>query len=219
MKDLVIVGTSTFGEVVLEYFREYSEYRVVAFACHAAHKRAESHCDLPVVTLEDLERTHPPGAVTVFVAIGYRRMNQFRRDTYLELKARGYSFATFVAPDVKLWKSNRIGENVFIFERNVIQPYVEIGDDTVLWSGNHVGHHSRLGSHVFVASHVVISGACRIGDRSFIGVNATFHDGITIGERCLVGAGAVVSKDARDGEVYVPYATKPFPKSSDQLEF
>ena len=35
---------------------------------------------------------------------------------------------------------------------------VRIGNDVVLWSGNHIGHDSTIGDHCFIASHVVVSG-------------------------------------------------------------
>lgn len=219
MKDLVVVGTALFAEVVRDYFHEFSDYRVRAFACHEKHRDREEFCGVPVVTVESMEQHFGTDETSVFVAIGYRKMNKLRQSTYEELKAKGYSFATFVAPNVKIWGNNRIGENVFIFENNVIQPHVSIGNNTVLWSGNHIGHHSAIGNHCFISSHVVVSGSCRIGDNCFIGVNATLHDNLSIGAENLIGAGAVISRNTRDREVYVPSTTKVFPKSSDQLEF
>ena len=48
-----------------------------------------------------------------------------------------------------------IGENTFIFEANVVQPGVTVGDNVVLWSGNHIGHDSVIEDHCFIASHAV----------------------------------------------------------------
>jgi sugar O-acyltransferase (sialic acid O-acetyltransferase NeuD family) len=219
MKSLVVVGTGLFAEVVRDYFHEFTDNRVVAFACHAQRKTTDSLSGLPVVTLEQLETTHPASQVQLFVAIGYGKMNKLRQAVYQEMKARGYGFVTFIAPNVKTWSTNVIGENVFIFENNVIQPYVKIGNNTMLWSGNHIGHHSTIGNHCFIASHVVISGSCQVGDNTFIGVNATLHDGISIGVENLIGAGAIIGRNTHDREVYVPITTKVFPKSSDQMEF
>jgi sugar O-acyltransferase (sialic acid O-acetyltransferase NeuD family) len=219
MKKLVIVGAGLFAEVVRDYFHEYTDYRVHAFACHAEYKECSQYCGVQVLSIEELDRHYAPGEVELFVAIGYRKMNKLRQAVYEELRGRGYMFASFIAPDVKRWSSNLIGENVFIFEGNVIQPHVRIGDNTILWSGNHIGHHSIIGRHCFVSSHVVVSGSCKIGDNSFLGVNSTLHDGLSIGAENLIGAGAVVARDTRDGEVFVPSATKAFPKTSDQLEF
>ena len=67
-----------------------------------------------------------------------------------------------------------------MFEDNTIQPFARIGDDVILWSGNHIGHHSTIGDHCFITSHVVVSGNVHVGERSFIGVNATLRNSITI---------------------------------------
>ena len=84
----------------------------------------------------------------------------------------------------------------------LLQPFVEIGNNVILWSGNHIGHHSSIADNVFVASHVVISGQVRIGAGTFIGVNVTIGDHISVGEDCVVGAGALVLKDAGPGTVF-----------------
>ena len=57
------------------------------------------------------------------------------------------------------WSDLDVGENTFVFEYNVIQPFVKIGNNVVLWSGNHIGHHVVIADHCFITSHVVISGA------------------------------------------------------------
>lgn len=219
MKDMVVVGTALFAEVVRDYFQEYTDYRVRGFACHAQYKNQDTFGGLPVVSIEELDLYYPPGEIEVFVAIGYRNMNKLRQASYEELKAKGYSFASFIAPNVKTWSSNRFGENVFIFENNVIQPHVQIGFNTILWSGNHIGHHSSIGNHCFISSHVVVSGSCKIGNNCFLGVNSTLHDSLNIGPENLIGAGAVIARDTQEREVFVPNTTKAFPKTSDQLEF
>lgn len=219
MKDLVVVGTALFAEVAKDYFHEFTDYRVRAFSCHAEFKTEDCFSGLPVVDLERLEEQFGVDDVTIFVAIGYRKMNKLRQAVYEDLKTREYRFATFIAPNVKVWSSSSIGENVFIFENNVVQPYVTIGNNTILWSGNHVGHHSSIGNHCFIASHAVISGSCSVGDNSFVGVNATLHDGVVVGRENLIAAGAIVGRNTNDKEVFVPNTTKAFPKASDQLEF
>jgi UDP-3-O-[3-hydroxymyristoyl] glucosamine N-acyltransferase len=102
----------------------------------------------------------------------------------------------------------RIGDNCFIFEDNTIQPFVTIGSNVTLWSGNHIGHHSTIKDHCFIASHVVVSGGVEIGECTFIGVNATLRDHIKIGERCVIGAGALLLADAEPEGVYIGAGTE-----------
>ncbi len=216
---LIIVGTGLFAEMAREYFNELSDYNVEAFSCHEKYKEADSIYELPLISVEDLVKKHLPQDVTLFVAIGYGEMNKIRQRVYEELKAHGYSFATFVYPGVKIWDNATLGDNVFIFEDNTIQPYTRIGSNTIFWSGNHIGHHSSIGSHCFISSHVVVSGSCHIGNNVFIGVNATLHDSLNIGDECLIGAGAIINKNTQAKSVFVPAATKIFPKNSEEIGF
>ena len=218
-RKLVIVGTGLFGQVAKDYFNELSNYQVVAFACHERYRQADSIHGIPLCSVEKITLSYPPSEAAIFIAIGYTRMNKIRQATYGEIKAKGYTCPTFVHPNVRIWNSTTLGDNVFIFEDNTIQPYTKIGNNTILWSGNHVGHHSVVGENCFISSHVVISGSCKVGNNVFLGVNSTLHDGLTIGDECLIGAGAIISKSTRSKQVYAPAATKPFSKDSEELGF
>lgn len=218
-KKLVIVGTGLFAEVACVYFEEFTDYTVAAFSCHESYQTGDEIYGRRLLTIENLAPDYSPTDTDIFVAIGYGQMNKTRQRVYEEMKERGYSCATFVHPGVKIWDSTTVGDNVFIFEDNTIQPFTKIGSDTVLWSGNHIGHHSIISEHCFISSHVVISGSCTIGSNVFIGVNSTLHDSLTIGDECLIGAGAIISKNTTSKGVYVTQATKVFPKASDQIGF
>jgi sugar O-acyltransferase (sialic acid O-acetyltransferase NeuD family) len=155
----------------------------------------------------------------MFIALLYRDMNGVRADFYRRAKELGYRLATYVSSRAFVWRNAKLGDNCFVFENNVVQPFVEIGADTILWSGNHVGHHSRIGCHCFLASHVVISGFVTTGDYCFFGVNASVSDKIKIGNRCLVGANTFIAKDAPDGRLFKGVRTEPDAKrSSDDIE-
>jgi len=216
---LIIVGTGLFAGVAKAYYEEFTDYYIVAFACHEKYKKSDTIYDKPLRTIEKIKEEYPVADYDVFVAIGYGKMNKMRQTVYEEIKDLGYNFASFIYPNVKIWDSTTIGDNVFIFEDNTIQPFTKIGNNTILWSGNHIGHHSTIGNHCFISSHVVISGACRIGNNVFIGVNSTFHDSLKIGNEALVGAGAIISRDIMDKEVYVPSRTSVYKKRSDEIGF
>jgi len=205
---IVVVGTGTMGQVVDEYFRD-SPYDVVAFAATKEFISGPEYLGRPLVDVAGIARgPYRPSAVKLFIAIGYVKLNHTRAHFYEQAKRDGYELISYVHPSVPLWKSNEVGDNVFIFEHNTIQPFVRIGNDAILWSGNHIGHHSRIGDHCFISSHVVVSGYCEVGDYSFLGVNATLADGVKVGRACLIGAGALIAKSTGDGELYAGDATK-----------
>jgi len=169
------------------------------------------------VPFEELVERHPPGEVSLLVAIGFSKVNKARATVYDECKALGYELISYVSSKAMFWPDVPIGDNCFVFEANVVQPGVQIGSDVVLWSGNHIGHDVTIGDHCFVASHVVVSGNVTIGDHCFLGVNATVRDGITIAPRCVIGAGALVMKDTEEGTVLSVRGTQPHDLKSWEL--
>jgi UDP-3-O-[3-hydroxymyristoyl] glucosamine N-acyltransferase len=103
-------------------------------------------------------------------------------------------------------------------EDNTIQPFVRIGNNVTLWSGNHIGHDSTIGDHCFLASQIVVSGRVTVGPFSFIGVNATLRNAITIAPMTLIGAGAVIMADTVEGGVYLAPRATLVEKRSDQIK-
>lgn len=212
MAEIVVFGAGDIAEVATVYLQRHSEHRIVAYTVDAKFLKADSFCGKPVVAWEELEREYPPGRVRLLGPLSFRRMNEFRRDRYLEGKARGYSFITFVHPSSHVY-TEHIGENCFILEQNVIQPFARIGDNVMMWSGNHIGHHTVIGNHCFFSSQVGISGGTIIGDGCFFGGAVGVGSGVKIGNACFFGEFTrIVREQAPDGAVYLSQ-TSPRSKS------
>jgi sugar O-acyltransferase (sialic acid O-acetyltransferase NeuD family) len=192
---LVIVGDGAFAEVAHEYFVEDSDYDVVGFAVETAYLQRDELLGLPVVPLETIEESFPAAEVDAYVAIVFSQLNRLRRRLVDYVANIGYVPASYISSAAQISKSATLGEHCFVFENNVVQPFVGIGDNVVLWSGNHIGHHSRIRNNAFVSSHVVIAGSCDIGENTFLGVNAAVADGVTIGPDCWIGPGVTISSD------------------------
>jgi sugar O-acyltransferase (sialic acid O-acetyltransferase NeuD family) len=219
VSDVVVFGTTDFAQVAAEYLRRDSPHEVVAFTVHERYIEKPDLLGLPVVPFEQLEERHPPSGTSMFVAIGFSGVNKTRRAMYEECKGRGYELISYVSSRALPFGELELGDNTFVFEANVIQPFVRIGSNVIVWSGNHIGHHSRIGDHCFIASHAVISGNVRIGEECFVGVNATFRDGVKVAPRCVIGAGALIMRDTEEGAVFSVPGTKPRDMKSWDLDF
>ena len=150
----------------------------------------------------------------MFVALSYAKMNKLREEKYHPAKEKGYQLVSYVSSRCSFLTDHPVGDNCFILEDNTIQPFVRIGNNVTLWSGNHIGHDAVIEDHCFLASHIVVSGYVRIGNNCFIGVNATLRNSITIAPETLIGAGAVIMKDTVEQGVYLPERAKLFDKKS-----
>jgi len=213
-KPLVLIGAGEFAQIACEYFDHDSDYRVVAFSVESEYLLQPTLAGRPVVAYETLEDRYPPADVDMFVAIPSSQLNRLRTRLYLDAKRRGYRFASYISTHAFVWRNVELGENSFIFEGNVIQPFVRVGNNCILWSGNHVGHRTVVCDNVFVASHAVISGYCEIGENSFVGVNATFNDHVKVAADNVIGAGALVTRDTEPGRIYVGSPARAVPGKS-----
>ena len=215
----VVFGTGDIAQIAAYYFERDAIAEVVAFTVDRAFMPDPPEFEArSVVAFEDLETSHPAAEYALFIALSYTKMNRLREQKYNAAISRGYRLLTYISPQCTYRSQFPPGQNCFIFEDNTIQPFVRIGNDVTLWSGNHIGHHSSIDDHVFVSSHVVISGHCTVGSHSFLGVNSTVAHGVRIAEGTLLGAGAVLAKDSLPNAVYVPPRTIKLEKSSDQIE-
>jgi sugar O-acyltransferase (sialic acid O-acetyltransferase NeuD family) len=216
-RKLVIVGNTAFAEIAHEYFTHDSEYDVVGFSVERDYIGAAEVQGLPVVPFEELEDSFPPSEHAVYVAATYTQLNRLRARLANEAKARGYGLASYVSSRAFVWRNVELGEHCFVFEDNTVQPFVTIGRNVVLWSGNHVGHHSTIRDNTFVSSHVVVSGFCDIGENCFLGVNSTIANNVTIGRDVWLGPATNVVKDV-PSETFVKPGVSEF-GSKSTLEF
>src|SRR5262249_41890819 len=208
MMDIVIFGTGENAEVADFYFTHDSEFEVVAFTVDEKYLTEARFRDRPVVAFERVTAAFPPERFGFFVAIGYARLNAVRSEKVLAARSKGYRLVSYLSSRATVFPGFELKENCFILEDNTIQPFVRIGANVTLWSGNHIGHHSIIEDDVFIASHAVISGGVRISQRSFVGVNVTIRDHVTVGGQGVLGAGALILEDQPDFSVVAPRGTE-----------
>src|SRR5258707_10312150 len=213
-RKIVIVGAGEQGELACEYLTHDSPHEVVAFAVEAEFRDRDELFGRPVVPFDEMAERYGPDDHRAFVAISSTQLNRVRMRLYREVKELGYTCESYVSSHAFVWRDVEIGENSFVFENNVLQYGVRVGDNVILWSGDHVGHQTSIDDHCFVSSHVVISGFCKIGSACFLGVNSCFADNLTVAPDCVVGAGAVVVKDTEPRRVYVGNPARPLEHDS-----
>jgi sugar O-acyltransferase (sialic acid O-acetyltransferase NeuD family) len=218
MARLVIFGAGDIARLAHYYFTRDSEHEVAAFTVDQKYIKNESFLKLPLVAFEDVSKRYPPKEYKMFVAMSYAKMNKLRAEKYYQTKQLGYELVSYISSKCSFLTEHPVGENCAILEDNTIQPFVRIGNNVTLWSGNHIGHDAMIDDHCFLASHIVVSGHVHIHPYCFIGVNATLRNSITIARETLIGAGAVVMKDTVERGVYLPERAKLFAKSSSEIE-
>ena len=214
---IIIFGTGDIAQLAHFYFENDSNYNVVAFTVDPLYCTDTHFEQKPVIDFTSIETHYPPTLYKMFIALSYAQMNTLRETKYNEAIAKGYSLVSYISSRCTYLSTTPPGNNCFILEDNTIQPFVHIGHNVTLWSGNHIGHHSVVESHNFISSHVVVSGHCHIASHCFIGVNASIAHRIHIAEYSLIGAGCTIAKNTSLNGVYVPARTIQLEKTSNQF--
>ena len=218
-KRVVIFGTADTAELAHYYLESDSPFKVEAFTLtydyinFDSFRPLGSKRDYPVVAFENLEKLYPPNEFLLFSPMTGNKMNTIRENIFLQGKRKGYMHATYISSKASIF-NNKIGENCFILEDNTLQPFTDVGNNVILWSGNHIGHHGKIDDHVFFTSHVVMSGHCHIKNNCWIGVNATLRNAITLEESTLLAMGSVLTKSTEKFGFYLGNPAKKQEKSS-----
>lgn len=213
MKKVVIFGIRDLAQLANYYLEDDSSHAPVAFTVNKEFLESDTLYGKPVVPFEELEQHYPPSEYAFFAPMTGAGMNTKREKVYLEAKSRGYECISYISSRATVLTED-IGENCFILEDNTIQPFVKIGNNVVLWSGNHIGHHSVIEDNVFFTSQVVLSGHCHVKQYSWLGVNATIRDSLVLEEGTLVGMSASVTKNTKPWSTYLGIPAKSIGKDS-----
>lgn len=194
---VVIYGTGRFAEYVSYALSQDSAHTVAAFCVEAKYKTGPALDRLPIVDFENLEQTFPSNEHQLFVAVGN---NWIRERVFEGAKRKGYSCISYLSSKATLWEDLKFGENVFISEGSVIQPFVSIGDNAIV-IGSKIGHHSTIGNNVLLSA-CCLAGNVRIEDNSFLGLNSTVKQDTIIGRNNIIGMGSNILKNTDDDDVY-----------------
>lgn len=217
MKPVVLFGTGKIADVLLYFFRNHSERKVVACTVDRDYLPGTEWQGLPAIAFDEVAQHYPPAQYDMFVALGYQEMNGLRADACARARGLGYTLVSYVHPDSGLPNDCVHGDNCFIMNHVHIHPRVRLGNNVFVWSGAMVGHHSNIGDNCWLTSCANISGVVTVGRNCFLAVNATVAHGIEIADDCFIGANALVTKSTQVGEAYLVENTKPFRLSSRQF--
>lgn len=215
MMNIILYGASEFGKIIDFYLTRESSYNVVAYTdTRSLQDGGSEFNEKPFCPFDKVQDIYPPSDYKMFVAVGYVQLNQIRKICMEKALLKGYDLISHISPTCIVWDDLIVGQNVFIFEGNIIQPKVIIKDGVILSRGNSIGHDSILEKYSFISNRVVLCGKCFIGEETFIGSNATIVDGVRVAARNLIGASALIRKDTNPDEVYVQDSTKKLDQNS-----
>jgi len=193
---LVIFGTGSLARMAHYFATRELGLEVLAFTADAPHVSQSSMLGVPVVELQALAGVHPPGDVSVFVAVGYRSLRQ-RARAWHRVRDLGYDTPCLVSRHAFVAENASLGPNTIVMPGAVVEPGVVLGANNVVWSNVTLCHDTVAGDHNFFASNVTVGGEVRLGSRSFLGFSSVVLQQLTVGDEVLLAAQSLLLSDAR----------------------
>lgn len=206
-KKIVIFGTEDLASLANFYLRNDSQYEPCAFCVDSDFLKENKFEEMPLVSVEEVDKFFSPDEYGFFVPLYDNKLREKKSE---QIKNKGYELISYISSKATVFPD--VGENCFIMENNVIQPFVKLGNNIVMWSGNHVGHHSVICDNVFFSSHVVVSGHVTINSYCWFGVNCSIKDHLMIAEGTFVAMSSMVVKNTKPYTKYIGNPAKEYGK-------
>jgi sugar O-acyltransferase (sialic acid O-acetyltransferase NeuD family) len=202
MKPVIVFGNQDSASTTHYYLSTDSDRQVVAFTVDQDRITDSTHEGLPVVPFEQIQEQFPPDQFDFIFPAGFQLSNPyntniFRRDRYQLIRSMGYQFVNYISSRAQVADNVVIGENVLIYEGAIVQPFVEIGNNTIIRSGVNLGHHCMVQDHCFVSAEVTVGSRTRIGPQTFIGLNTTILNSITVAAGSFIGSSTLINRDTQ----------------------
>jgi sugar O-acyltransferase (sialic acid O-acetyltransferase NeuD family) len=202
-KKLIIYGIGRFAEYVQYVFDNDTAYSVEGFCIEKKlYDLNKWNSNLPLILLEDLLENYSTKEYSIFIAVGN---NEIRKKFFLMFNEKGFPFTNYISTQCSSWPNLRIGNNVFVDEGCVLQPFITLEDNTILFTSQ-IGHHTSIGKHSLV-SGAKTGGNVKIGENCYIGLNASIKQNISIADNSIIGMGCIIEKDTELNEVYTHKGT------------
>lgn len=209
-KPIIIFGTGQQADIISFYLKKLSK-KVYAYCVDKKFYKKSTFRNKKVITTNQLVQRYNPKNYKLHIAISYKNLNKLRYEKYEYFKCKGFSFENIIYNSNINKADIRIGENTVVLD-SYIQPFTKIGNNSLIWSGSVVGHHSSIGNNCWITSGTSLGGNSKIGDFSFIGINSTIGHFVNIGKKCFIGSASHITKNISSRSVVIQ-------KDSNQINF
>jgi len=175
---------------------------------HLASRGITHWRGLDVLGGDDVLQTVDPQTVALINGIGKTAGAVTRREVFERHLAAGFYFPVLKHPMAWVAPCVELAQGVQLMAGVIIQPEVQVGENTIINTGASVDHDCCVGSHVHVAPGAVLCGGVRVGDDAFIGSGAIVIQQLSIGDSAVIAAGTTLARSLPSNAVYKPYKSR-----------
>lgn len=195
MKNVIILGASGHGSVIMDCIEKEGKYKIVGFLDsikkkglqHNGYDILGSEFDLPFII-------HKYNIFGGIVAIGDNWTRKQVVSKILKIVPK-FKFISVVHPNSILGKNVKIGEGTAIMPGVIVNTNSNIGNHCILNTFSSLDHDGNMQDYSSLAPRVGIGGNFTLGKYSAICLGTHIIENIKIGYHTVVGAGSLVLSD------------------------
>jgi sugar O-acyltransferase (sialic acid O-acetyltransferase NeuD family) len=198
LQDMVIVGASGHGKVVMDVIEKQGLYRIIGLVDDGipagqviyGYPLLGTVADLPAICARSR-------ACRGFVSIGD---NWVRQKVVLRIAALlpDFNHVTAVHPSAQVGRGASIGCGTVLMAGAVVNSDSRVGRFCIINSNASLDHDCALEDYASLAPGVITGGNVSIGTFSAAGLGANILEGRKIGAHTVIGAAALVNRDLPD---------------------
>lgn len=194
-KNIVIIGASGHGSVVLDCLEKMGNFDVVGFIDTFQRKGTKifgyeilgDEKELPLI----IEKYNIAGGI---VAIGDNWTRHLMVQRILAVY-ENFNFISAIHPSAILGKDVIIGKGVAIMPGAIVNSNSSIGDFCIINTNSSLGHDGSLKSFSTLSPGVCVGGNFTLGEFSVVSIGARVIENVTIKAHTVIGAGSLVLHD------------------------
>ncbi len=198
MKNILIIGASGHGGVVLDCIESKGKYNVLGFIDSFQKKGSEKfgHTILgnEYDILSLMEKHSIFGGI---VAIGDNWIRNLMVQRILKI-SKSFNFISVIHPRAILGKGVTIEKGSVIMPGAIINSFSTIGEFCIVNTNASLGHEGNLEKYSSLSPGVCTGGNFKLGRFSAVSLGAKIIENITIGANTVIGAGSLVLNNIQD---------------------
>ncbi|MBM1105897.1 acetyltransferase [Aurantibacter crassamenti] len=197
MKNIVIIGASGHGNVVLDIIENEAKYNVIGFIdtykekCRLAigYEVLGSEEELPYL----MDKFNFSEGI---IAIGDNWTRKKVVDKISKIVPK-FRYISSVHPNAVIGRDVKIGLGTIVMPGAIVNSNANIGNFCILNTNSSLDHDSEIGDYSSLAPRASTGGHVRLGEFSAICLGANIIEGIHIGEHTVIGAGSLVVNNVK----------------------
>ncbi|MEU6554464.1 acetyltransferase [Streptomyces sp. NPDC046915] len=201
MNELVIIGAGGFAREAAQAVADAGEFKLLGHLDDNSALHGTEVDGVPVLGGCDL--VHDLTGAGVVICVGNPRDYAARARLVRRLGLSGDRYATVVHPTAAVSSTSRVGPGSVLLAHCVLTAAVRVGAHVAVMPHVVLTHDDVVEDYATLASGVRLGGGARLAQGAYVGSGALVREGTTVGAWSLVGMGSAVLGDVPPGEVWV----------------